>query len=133
MNMQQVFNRVAATGIVLAALCGVSGSSAAEGALNGLWQTGEDNSIVEVTETNGVATGKLVSSDNPKAVAGTEILRNFSESGGTWKGSIYAVRRDKLMDATITPSADSLAIDVNAGFISKDLTWTRAPAPQSDK
>jgi len=132
MNVQKVFTRMS-LGIALIAIFGMSNNHAAEGALNGFWQTGEDNSIVEVTETNGIATGKLVSSDNPKAVAGTEILRNFSETSGVWKGSVYAVRRDKLMDATITPSVDSLAIDVNAGLISKDLTWTRAPANQSDK
>lgn len=133
MRVHPFFTRAPVVGLVIAALCSVSGTYAAEGALNGFWQTGEDNSIVEVTETNGVATGKLVSSDNPKAVVGTEILRNFSETGGAWKGSIYAVRRDKLMDATITPSADSLAIDVDAGLMSKDLSWTRAPAAQSDK
>jgi len=128
MNIHQLFTRTPLVRFVLLALVGMSNGHATEGALNGLWQTGEDNSIVEVTEKNGVATGKLVSSDNPKAVAGTEILRNFSETNGTWNGSVYAIRRNKLMDATITPSADNLTIDVNAGFTSKDLTWTRAPA-----
>ena len=103
----------------------ISSDLAADGELNGKWQTGEDNSVVELTETNGVAVGKLVSSDNPKAVMGTEILRNVTQADGVWKGKIWAAKRKKLMDATITPSADALQIKVSAGLVSRNVTWTR--------
>lgn len=103
----------------------ISSQLAAQGELTGNWQTGEDNSVVEVTESNGIAVGKLVSSDNPKAIMGTEILRNVTQSNGVWKGKIWAAKRQKLMDATITPSADTLQIKVSAGMISRNVTWMR--------
>lgn len=124
--IQKTFASKAVIGAMLCLLLLILSSDiAAQGELNGKWQTGEDNSVVEVTETNGVAVGKLVSSDNPKAVLGTEILRNVTQSGGQWKGKIWAAKRKKLMDATITPSADILQIKVSAGVVSKNVTWNR--------
>ncbi|HMB59022.1 MAG TPA: DUF2147 domain-containing protein [Xanthomonadales bacterium] len=99
---------------------------AAEPGLDGNWQTGEDNTVVSVSAQDGVYTGKLVSSDNPKAKVGTEILRNVSLVDGVWKGSLYAPKRDKVMDAVITPATDELSIKVSAGLVRKTVTWTRA-------
>ena len=106
-------------------------SLAAQSPLDGTWQTGEDNTLVEVTEQGGVATGKLLSSDNPKAKVGTEILQKFSLVDGVWTGSIYAVKRGKVYPATITPSADTLDIKVSAGMMKKKVAWTRVTAPKS--
>lgn len=103
-------------------------SLAAQSPLDGTWQTGEDNTLVEVTEQDGVATGKLLSSDNPKAKVGTEILQKFSLADGVWTGSIYAVKRGKVYPATIKPSADTLDITVSAGMMKKKVAWTRATA-----
>ena len=118
--------KAALMSLALTAMFGVSDSYAAPGALAGQWQTGEKNTVVEVTEVNGVATGKVLSSDDPKAVPGTEVLKKFSESDGIWKGTIYSIAMDKTLNATITPSVDSLAISASMGFIKKNLTWTRA-------
>ena len=98
---------------------------AAQDGLEGDWQTGEDNTVVRVTALDGVYTGKLLSSDNRKAKVGTEILRDFKPTDGAYKGTIYAVKRDKLMDATITPAGNVLNIKVSAGIVSKKLSWTR--------
>lgn len=100
-------------------------SLAAQGTLEGSWQTGEDNSVVTVTGQDGVFTGKLVSSDNPKAKLGTEILRNFSLVDGVWTGKLWAAKRGKLYNATITPSADTLKINVSAGMMNKKVAWTK--------
>jgi len=111
--------------MLLAGLLVFSADLAAQGALDGRWNTGEDNSIVEVFERDSEVFGKLVSSDNDKAKIGTEILRNFKEVDGVWTGKIYSAKRDKLMDATVAPSADVLNISVSAGMGSKKLTWKR--------
>lgn len=102
-----------------------SSHAKAQSALDGSWQTGEDNTIVKIETVDGTATGKLVSSDNTKARAGTEIVRDFQQVEGIWTGKIFAAKRNKLMDATITPAADSLNIKVSAGMMSKKLVWTR--------
>ena len=123
---RKTFGPGAANFVMLSLLLSIiSTNLSAHGEIDGKWQTGEDNSVVEVTVSNGVAVGKLVSSDNSKAVMGTEILRNVTASGDIWKGKIWAAKRKKLMDATITPSADSLHIKVSAGMISRNVTWTR--------
>jgi len=114
-----------ATGIFLLSLAFYSCSLCADSAIDGVWQTGEDNSTVETFERDGEVFGKLVSSDNPKAKIGTEILRNFTETNGVWKGTLYAVKRDKLLNATIVPSANSLKINVSAGLMSQKLSWDR--------
>lgn len=106
-------------------------SLSAQSPLDGTWETGEDNTVVEVSEQGGVVTGKLVSSDNAKAKVGTEILRNFSLVNGVWTGSLYAPKRGKEYKATIAPSADTLNINVSAGIGSKKVTWTRAVAAKS--
>jgi len=97
----------------------------AQSDLEGVWQTGEDNSKVEVFEQDGEYFGKLISSDNPKAKIGTEILRNFSQVNGVWQGTLYAVKRDKLYKASIAPSPDTLNITVSAGMLTQKLSWTK--------
>lgn len=118
-------SNVAGRFIALVTMSLFCGSLIAQEELNGQWQTGEDNSVVEITETDGVAVGRLLSSDNSKAVIGTEILSNLTPSGNSWKGKIYAVKRHKMMDATIVSSTDTLQIKVSAGPVHRNVTWTR--------
>ena len=125
MKIRLFVTKAAFMSLALVAMLGVTDSYAVPGALTGKWATGEDNTVVEVSEVNGVATGRVLSSDNPKAVPGTEVLKNFSESDGVWKGSIYSIAMGKTLNGTITPSAESLAISASIGFIKKNLTWTR--------
>lgn len=106
-------------------MLGYSYDSAAQSTLTGKWQTGEDNSIVQVEETSGVITGKLVSSDNPKAKMGTEILRDFKQAKGVWSGRLYAAKKDKLYDATLSLNTNTLNIKVSAGIVNKKLAWQR--------
>jgi uncharacterized protein (DUF2147 family) len=125
MKRSECCNKSAFPAVLALAFLFASENIAALDELEGRWQTGEDNSVVEITQAEGVAVGKLVSSDNPNAVMGTEILRNLTEADGVWSGKIWAAKRKKLMDATITPAADSLQISVSAGIASRTLTWTR--------
>jgi len=97
----------------------------AQDSLAGVWQTGEDNSEVKITEQDGVHSGKLISSDNPKAKIGTEILKEFSQVDGAWKGSLYAAKRGKWYKASIVPSSDTLNITVSAGIVTQKVTWNR--------
>jgi len=97
----------------------------AQDSLAGVWQTGEDNSEVKIIEQDGVYSGKLVSSDNPKAKMGTEILKELSQVDGTWKGSLYAAKRGKWYKASIVPSSDTLNITVSAGIVTQKVTWKK--------
>ena len=100
-------------------------------ALNGqemteaVWLTGEENTKIETFQRDGLWYGKIVSSDNSKAKIGKEILQDFVEIDGEWKGKLYAAKKDKLMNAVIIPSFEKLNITVSAGLFKKKLTWTR--------
>ncbi len=109
--------------IVLSFLFGLQ--VGAQAPIKGIWQTGEDNTIIEIYLKNGAWYGKIISSDNPKAKAGTDILVNFNLVNGTWKGKLFAIRRKSMLDAIIKPKANELTIDVSAGFYSTTLHWVR--------
>ena len=98
----------------------------AQDSLKGIWLTGEENTKIETYQKDGAWFGKIVSSDNPNAKIGTNILRDFKRENGEWKGKIFAAKRGKIMDAVINPANNILKITVSAGFFSKDLEWKRA-------
>ena len=92
----------------------------------GIWLTGEENTKIETYEKEGAWYGKIVSSDNPKAKIGNDILRGFKQEDGKWKGKLFAAKRGKILDAVIEPTEDDLNIMVSAGFFSKTLAWKKA-------
>lgn len=100
-------------------------SLSAQKTLEGTWQTGEDNTVVKTYQKDGAWYGKIISSDNPKAKMGTDILKGFKQENGAWEGKIFAIKRGKIMDAIIKPAKDVLEITVSAGFFSKTLEWKR--------
>lgn len=91
----------------------------------GIWLTGEENTKIETYKKDGAWYGRIVSSDNPKATIGQDILQQFINEKGKWTGKLYAAKRDKLLDAVIKPSDDKLDISVSAGFFKKNLKWIR--------
>jgi len=97
----------------------------AQSSLEGTWATGEDNSIIQTYEKDGAWYGKIISSDNPKAKIGTNILRGFKKEGDKWIGKLYAAKRDKIMKSEIRLIDSALNITVFAGFITRNLTWEK--------
>ena len=117
--------------LILATLMmlGLTYNAIAQSELEGDWQTGEDNTVIRVVTTDGVATGKMISTDYPNAKLGIAILRDFKQVKGIWTGQIFAAAKGKLYDATISPDASTLHIKVTDGFLSKKLAWKRAEKP----
>jgi uncharacterized protein (DUF2147 family) len=93
--------------------------------LAGKWNTGKDNTVVERYEQNGKWYAKIISSNNPDAVIGKNILLDFTKSNDVWKGKLYAPKRQKTMEAVITPKKDVLSIVVTSGWVSRTIEWTR--------
>jgi len=91
----------------------------------GIWLTGEENTKIETYEKDGAWFGKIVSSDNPKAKIGKDILRDFKAEDGEWKGKLFAAKRGKILDAIIDPNKEELKITVSAGFFTKELAWKK--------
>lgn len=103
----------------------ISISSYAQNTLQGTWATGEENTIIATYEKEDGWYGKIISSDNPKAKIGKDILIGFVKDDEEWKGKLFAVKRGKVLHTTIIPSETELVITVSAGFFSKTLKWKK--------
>ena len=93
--------------------------------LIGNWDTGDDNTIIEISESAGEATGKIKASDNPKATIGKVMLKDLKQKDQTWEAKIYAAKRQKWYDAVITPKGNELEIEISVGFLSKTIKWRK--------
>ncbi len=94
--------------------------------LDGVWNTGNNNTIIEVTESNGTITGKIKSSDKADIEIGKVILKDLKEEDDKWVGSIYAHKRKQWYDVEIYRKNNLLELEVSTGFFSKSLTWKEA-------
>ena len=100
-------------------------SLAAQSTIEGMWNTGKDNTIVQMYEKDGAWYGKIVSSDNAKAELGIDILRRFKQKRGGWKGKLYAPKRGRSLKAEIVPSENKLSVTIFAGLSKRKVEWKR--------
>jgi len=91
----------------------------------GVWNTGDDNTKVEITEVDGVASGTILSSDNSEAKVGNQILKDLSLTKDGWKGKLYAAKKGEWYDATIVEKDNQLDITIQVGWMSKTINWTK--------
>ena len=97
----------------------------AQSELAGTWDTGDDNTLIEIAETEGQMTGIIKSSDNSKAQIGNVILKDLKKEDDHYSAKLYAAKRGKWYDAEISPKANLLEITISVGFISKTLEWKK--------
>ncbi|GAA3509949.1 hypothetical protein GCM10022393_23640 [Aquimarina addita] len=93
--------------------------------LQGIWNSGKDNTMIEVTESNGTIVGKIKSSDKKDIELGKVILKDLKKEDNTWVGSIYAHQRKEWYDVEISPQDNVLQLKVSVGFLSKTLIWKK--------
>ncbi|MCR9288530.1 MAG: DUF2147 domain-containing protein [Bacteroidetes bacterium] len=97
----------------------------AQQSITGIWNIGNDNTKIEITEDNGVYGAKIVSSDNAKAKIGSEFLKDVKSVGGEWEGKLYNAKKNKWYDVVLKEKGDQLMATVDAGMMSKTLEWTK--------
>ena len=93
--------------------------------LKGIWQTGRNNTLIEIYEKDNSLYGKVIFSDNPEAPVGKDVLENLTRDGNTWKGTMYSWKKDKRANVTVEPAGNSLKIKIDAGLIPVTLEWER--------
>jgi uncharacterized protein (DUF2147 family) len=96
----------------------------AQSSLVGKWNTGQHNTIVEISELDGELNGKFVSSDNDRVEIGKIMVKDLKFEDGIWKGEIYSMRRESWMPAEFKPEGNELNLEVFAGKRSRKVTWT---------
>lgn len=97
----------------------------AQQAPTGIWNTGKDNTKIEIAEVNGVYEGKIVASDNAKAKIGKLLIKGVQLVDGEWKGKLFAPKRGEWMDAVLKEKGNQLLITVKAGWMSKTIEWAK--------
>ena len=109
--------------IVLLLLMSVSVS--AQEAIQGLWQTGRENTKIEISQNNSEWVGKIKSSDNEKATIGKVILKDLKKQNENWIGKLFVIKRQKWFDMEITSKGTKLDLIVSAGFSEKKVQWSK--------
>jgi hypothetical protein len=90
----------------------------------GNWDTGKENSIVEIYEDSGDLFGKIISSDRAEVV-GKINLRNLENKGDHWEGELYVFKRRSWYDVSIHEENDTLYLVISVGFFEKEVQWPR--------
>lgn len=93
--------------------------------IEGLWNTGNENTIVKISKVNSSYQGKIHSSENPKAKKGIVLVKDIVKSGNIYNGKIYVAKRNKWLAAKFEPKNEKLYVTVSAPFGSKKVTWTK--------
>jgi hypothetical protein len=91
----------------------------AQQSVEGLWNSGQDNTQIEIIST----TGKIYSSDNDKATVGKLIIKELKKTENTYKGKLHLIRRNRWVDAVFVRNGNFLNVTISAGWQSKTLKW----------
>lgn len=94
-------------------------SMSAQQSIEGVWDTGQENTKIEITNN----LGKIYSSDNKMATVGKIMIKELIKTNNTYKGKLYLVRRNRWVDAVFIPKGNSLTVTISAGWQSKTLKW----------
>jgi len=97
----------------------------AQSTLIGNWDTGEQGTIIKVSEKEGEFGGEILTSDNPKVQTGIKMLRELEYDKNSWTGELYSIKGDTWYDAEFRPTEEKLFIKITLGFFQRDLTWEK--------
>ncbi len=100
-------------------------STHAQESLKGVWNTGEDNTLIEIIEEDGAYAGKVTASDKTEAKIGAKILQDVALYKGEWKGKLYSAKKSKWFDVILNEEDNTLFLKVKAGLATKTVEWTR--------
>lgn len=97
----------------------------AQESILGHWNTGQENTVIEIQETEGKMEGRIISSDNPKAPVGKLILKDLYSDKNLLKGKLYSPKRDRWFDASFSPSLKEMEVIISAGWVKQQVNWTK--------
>ncbi len=100
-------------------------NSFAQSDLSGEYIVGEKNTIVKIEQHNSIYSGKIISSDNPKAKIGNLMVKELKHTKSAWKGKIYSPKRMEWYDAEFILKENKLNVEISVGFFSKTVEWKK--------
>ena len=111
--------------ILLLTLFNAASYAQSQSDIAGEYVVGEQNTIVKIEPQEDFFSGKITSSDNPKAKIGNLMVKDLKEKKGKWKGKIYSPKRKEWYDAEFIPKENTLDVKIKVGFFSKTIEWER--------
>lgn len=93
--------------------------------IQSLWNTGTENTKIEILQDNGEWVGRIKSSDNEKAIIGKVILKDLKKQNEKWIGKVFFAKRQKWYDVEITPNETKLDLIISAGILKKPVQWSK--------
>ncbi len=100
--------------------------TSAQQSLEGLWKTGKEETIIEISFSSEQLLGKIKSSNNEQAEMGKIILKDLWSEGNKWVGKIYAIKRKKWYNVEIISKEEVLELKISFGLMSKSLQWEKS-------
>ena len=97
----------------------------AQQSIVGTWNTGQENTQIEILPNEESWIGKIKSSDNTKASIGKIIVKDLKKEGDTWTGKLFAAKRKKWVDVVFKPNETKMDLIISAGFSKKEIEWER--------
>lgn len=100
-------------------------SAMAQQSILGRWNTGQENTIIEIKEVQCKIEGRIVASDNSKAPIGRLIVKVVYSEDGHISGSLYSLRKGKWFDAFFSPKSKNMEVTLTVGWITRKLNWIK--------
>lgn len=97
----------------------------AQTSIEGVWNTGKDNTKINIAEENSIWTGKTLSSDNEKVIAGKVMLKDLEKKGKIWQGKLFFPKKKAWYNVKIKANEEQLELTIKVGFMSKTIFWER--------
>ena len=94
--------------------------------VSGEWIVDEDNTLIKIEQDMGIYSGKIISSDNPKAPIGELIVKEVKQTKGKLEGKVFSLKRQEWYDAEFIPKENQLDVEISVGFYKKTIEWTKA-------
>lgn len=111
--------------VVLMTLFSITNYAQSQSDVAGDWVVGKQNTVIKIEQHNNVYSGKIISSDNPKAKIGNLMVKELKQKNGEWKGKVYSAKRKEWYDAEFIPKENMLDVKIKVGFFSKTMEWLR--------
>lgn len=86
----------------------LSVSTFAQQSISGIWNTGIENTKIEIKDANSKFEGKIYASDNPKAPKDKLMVKDVWKNNQGYKGKLYIISKARWMDAVFVRNGDVL-------------------------
>ena len=100
--------------------------TSAQQSLEGLWKTGKEETIIEISFSNEQLIGKIKFSNNKEVDVGKIILKDLRSEGNKWVGKIYAIKRKEWYNVEIISKEEVLELKISFGLMSRSLQWKKS-------